>query len=190
MKVVVGLGNPGQEYQKTRHNIGFRVVAELASRHGGGKPQSTFDADVVDVVIGGEKTLLVSPTTFMNLSGRSVRQLVDFYKLPVEDLLVICDDMNLDVGRLRLRASGSGGGQKGLNDIISRLGTEHFSRLRIGIGRPPGKMETTDYVLGRFRKDEVDAIDHAVVSAADAAELWTREGIKEAMNRYNAAPSE
>jgi PTH1 family peptidyl-tRNA hydrolase len=190
MKVVVGLGNPGQEYQKTRHNIGFRILAELASRHGGTKPQSNFEADIVDVAIRGEKTLLVAPTTFMNLSGRSVRQAVDFYKLPLEDLLIVCDDMNLETGRLRLRTSGSAGGQKGLNDIISRLGTEEFSRLRIGIGRPPGKMDATDYVLGRFRKDEIEPIEHAVITAADAVELWIRDGIREAMNRFNAAPSE
>jgi PTH1 family peptidyl-tRNA hydrolase len=190
MKVVVGLGNPGQEYQKTRHNVGFRVVAELASRHGGGRPQSNFEAEVVDVVIAGQKTLLFAPMTYMNLSGRSVRQLIDFYKVPLDDLLVVCDDMNLELARLRLRRSGSAGGQKGLGDIITRLGTEDFARLRIGIDRPPGRMDSVDYVLGRFRKDEVEPIEHAVLAAADAVELWIREGIATAMNRVNAPPGE
>jgi PTH1 family peptidyl-tRNA hydrolase len=186
MKVVVGLGNPGQEYQKTRHNVGFRVVAELASRHGGAKPRSNFEAEVVDIVLAGEKTLLVAPMTYMNLSGRSVRQLVDFYKLPLDDMLVVCDDMNLETARLRLRRSGSAGGQKGLGDIMTRLGTEDFARLRIGIDRPPGRMSSTDYVLGKFRKEEVEPIEHAVILAADAVELWIREGIVTAMNRVNA----
>ena len=162
----------------------FRGVLEAAGLSDAGPAR--IEAEVVDVAIGGEKILLVAPMTYMNLSGRSVRQFVDFYKLPLQDLLIVCDDMNLDTGRLRLRSSGSAGGQKGLNDIITRLGTEDFCRLRIGIGRPPGKMESTDYVLGRFRKDEIASIEQAVVSAADAVELWIRDGIREAMNRFNA----
>lgn len=187
MKIVVGLGNPGTQYQKTRHNVGFLVVAELAKRHGGAAPRGKFDAEMVDVFIGGEKVLLVAPMTYMNDSGRAVSQFVSFHDLPPEDLLVVCDDMNLETGRLRLRGSGSAGGQKGLADIIRRLGTEEFPRLRIGIGRPPGRMSATDYVLGKFSKDEAEIVDDAVLRAADGIESWLASGLQTAMNTVNAA---
>ena len=188
MKAVVGLGNPGQRYRNTRHNVGFEVLAELAKRHDAGKPSLKFDAEMCEVFIGSQKTLLVSPLTYMNASGKTVRQLVDFYDLPLADLLVICDDMNLDTGRLRLRGSGSAGGQNGLNDIIRKTGDQSIPRLRIGIGRPPGRMSSSDYVLGRFRDDEQDDIQHAVVKAADGVELWVDAGLELAMNRVNVKP--
>lgn len=190
MKIVAGLGNPGSRYRQTRHNVGFEVVARLSDRHGGGKPKRKFDAELVDVVIGTEKVLLVAPMTYMNESGRAVRQVVAFYDEPLEGLLVVCDDMNLETGRLRLRASGSAGGQKGLANIIAQLGTEEFPRLRIGIGRPPGRMQPTDYVLGRFTANERGEIDAAIARAADGVELWVREGITSAMNEINAPPPE
>ena len=186
MKVVVGLGNPGLKYAGSRHNVGFEVVAELARRHGASKPKLKYEAELAEAALGSEKVLLVAPQTYMNLSGRSVQPLVDFYQLPLDDLLVVCDDFNLDLGRLRLRPGGSAGGQKGLADIILRLGTEEFPRLRIGIGRPPGRMDSADYVLGRFRKDERQEIEHAVLAAADGVEIWTRDGLAAAMNRVNA----
>jgi PTH1 family peptidyl-tRNA hydrolase len=130
--------------------------------------------------------LLVAPQTFMNLSGRAVQQVVGFYQLPLDDLLVVCDDFNLESGRLRLRPGGSAGGQKGLKSIIEHLGTEKFARLRIGIGRPPGRSDATDYVLSRFRGDERDAIEVAVVLAADGVEKWIRSGLAVAMNEVNA----
>ena len=188
MKVVVGLGNPGPQYAKTRHNVGFLVVGELARRHNAPSARVDSEAEVTEVQLAGEKMLLVSPLTYMNLSGRPVRSIIDFYKLPLDDLLVVCDDFNLDSGKLRMRRSGSSGGQKGLNDIIGRLGTEEFARLRIGIGRPPGRMDATNYVLGRFRPEEVETIEHAVVTAADAVEWWVRDGITAAQNRVNAPP--
>jgi len=190
MKVVVGLGNPGREYEHTRHNVGFQVTAELARRHGASRPRLRFDAEIAEVSLGSQKLLLVRPQTFMNASGRSVRQLVDFYQLPLSDLLVVCDDLNLDVARLRLRPSGSAGGQKGLVDIIRHLGTEEFSRLRLGIGRPPGKMRGTDYVLARFPAEEAKDIEHAVLEAADGAEIWAERGLDAAMNRVNAPSDE
>ena len=190
MKVVVGLGNPGREYEHTRHNVGFQVTAELARRHGASRPRLRFDAEIAEVSLGTQKLLLVRPQTFMNASGRSVRQLVDFYQLPLSDLLVVCDDLNLDVARLRLRPSGSAGGQKGLVDIIRHLGTEEFSRLRLGIGRPPGKMRGTDYVLARFPAEEAKDIEHAVLEAADGAEIWAERGLDAAMNRVNAPSDE
>lgn len=186
MKAVVGLGNPGLKYQGTRHNVGFLVLGELARRHAPGKPRVKFEAEVVEAALGGETVLLVAPQTYMNLSGRSVRKLADFYSLPPDDLLVVCDDMNLDTGRLRLRASGSAGGQKGLQNIIDQLGTQAFARLRIGIGRPPERMDPADYVLSRFRPNEREPIEQAIVLAADGVERWVGDGTDAAMNLVNA----
>ena len=186
MKLVVGLGNPGQEYRRTRHNVGFDVVEELARRHSNTSPQRKFDGEVVEVFLGPEKVLLLAPLTYMNLSGRSVGAAVEFYKLPLEDVVIVCDDLNLDPGRLRLRADGSAGGQNGLKDILRRLGTENVPRLRVGIGRPPGRMQATDYVLGRITEAEREEFDHGVMRAADGVDLWAREGIVAAMNAMNA----
>lgn len=189
MRVVVGLGNPGQEYRRTRHNVGFAVVDELARRHANTSPQRKFDAESVEIFLGDQKVLLLEPLTYMNLSGRSVGAAVDFYKLPLEDLLIICDDLNLEPGRLRLRADGSAGGQNGLKDIFRRLGTDEVPRLRIGIGRPPGKMTATDYVLGAFTDREREEFDAVVARAADGVEQWVREGIVAAMNAVNTKPA-
>jgi PTH1 family peptidyl-tRNA hydrolase len=145
---------------------------------------------MVDVFVGAEKVLLVAPMTYMNDSGRAVSQFVSFHDLPPEDLLVVCDDMDLETGRLRLRGSGSAGGQKGLADIIRRLGTEDIPRLRIGIGRPPGRMSATDYVLGRFSKDEAEIIEQAILRAADGVESWLTAGLQTAMNAVNAPADE
>lgn len=190
MKVVVGLGNPGDKYRRTRHNVGFDVAAELAKRNGDPTPRTKFEAEVVEFVLGGEKVVVVRPQTFMNLSGGSVQPLVAFHHVALSDLLVVCDDLNLDVGRLRLRASGTAGGQKGLADIIRRLGSEEIPRLRIGIGRPPPRMDSADYVLGKFHAGEVDSIRDVISRAADAAEIWIREGLIAAMNRFNPAGSD
>ncbi|MCA9114544.1 MAG: aminoacyl-tRNA hydrolase [Planctomycetaceae bacterium] len=188
-KTVVGLGNPGAKYTGTRHNLGFEVLAELSRRHGGGRPAIQFDAEVVDIVIGDCRVLLQAPQTFMNLSGRSVRKMVDFYNLPLDDLLVVCDDLNLEPGRIRVRGGGSAGGQKGVADIAVHLGTQEFPRLRLGIGRPPGRMDAAAWVLSRFRPQDREEIDHAIVQAADAVEIWCRDGLLEAMNRCNGSSS-
>ncbi len=190
MKIVVGLGNPGLEYRGTRHNVGFEVVAELARRFGGGKPTVKHEAELVDVLIGSEKVLLVAPMTYMNLSGKSVLPIRDFYKTELEDLVVVCDDLDLEPGRLRLKPRGSAGGQKGLADIVKRLGDQSFPRLRVGIGRPPGRMKAADYVLGKFRGEELEEAEHAVLKAADGIEIWVREGIEAAMNQVNAPRDE
>lgn len=189
MKLVVGLGNPGPEYRKTRHNVGFEVIEELSRRHAGKSPQRRFDGELTDVFLGGEKVLLLAPLTYMNLSGRSVGAAVEFYKLPPEDVLIVCDDLNLEPGRLRLRAAGSAGGQNGLKDIFRRLGTEELPRLRVGIGRPPGRMTATDHVLGKFTEKEREVFDLSVAQAADAVEKWAREGIAATMNVVNAKPA-
>lgn len=188
MKVVIGLGNPGRKYVGTRHNIGFVVVEELARRHMTGSPKKSFEAEIAEASIAGEKVLLVCPQTFMNLSGTTALQVRDFYKLSEADLFVVCDDFALPSGRLRIRPQGSGGGQKGLADILRRLGTENVPRLRIGVGPLPAGWDGADFVLGRFAKNEIPEIELAVARAADAVELWIREGIAPAMNKYNAEP--
>lgn len=189
MKLVVGLGNPGPEYRKTRHNVGFEVIEELARRHASTSSQRRFDAEAFEIFLNAEKLLLLAPLTYMNLSGRSVGAAVDFYKLAAENVLIVCDDLNLEPGRLRLRADGSAGGQNGLKDIFRRLGTEAVPRLRVGIGRPPGRMTATDYVLGKFTEHERTEFELVVAKAADAVEQWVREGIFATMNVVNAKPA-
>jgi PTH1 family peptidyl-tRNA hydrolase len=188
MKVVVGLGNPGSRYHNTRHNLGFAVVDLLAKGPGAGRFQSRFQAQVAELVEGTHKVLLVKPETFMNLSGRSVRQLVDFYQLPLEDLLVVCDDINLPLGKVRVRARGTHGGHNGLRDIQSHLGTTEYARLRIGVDAP--RDDAVDHVLGRFRPSEQPIIEEAVAAAAQAVIVWIHQGIEACMNRYNAGPKE
>lgn len=185
MKLVVGLGNPGRKYEGTRHNVGFRVVAELARKYGGSKPKRDFQGEVSEINVDGERMLLLCPHTLMNLSGGSVLEARDFYKIADGDLLIVCDDFNLPLGKVRLRGSGSSGGQKGLENTIRRLGSDQIPRLRIGIGSPPAGYESPDFVLGRFTKAELPEIDEAIWRAADATVLWAREGIANAMNRYN-----
>jgi peptidyl-tRNA hydrolase, PTH1 family len=185
MKLVVGLGNPGRRYEGTRHNVGYRILAALARRFGVGSPRAKFHGEAVEADLGGQKCLLLSPTTFMNLSGTSVQEAVGFYKLPSEDLLVLCDDLNLPVGKLRFRLRGSSGGQKGLDDIIRKLGTEEFSRLRLGIGAAPEGWDWADYVLSKFTADELPEIEQAVCAAVDAVAVWAREGTEFCMNQYN-----
>lgn len=188
MKIVVGLGNPGSRYDGTRHNVGFEVLRELGRRWGADRSKSRFDAELTEVVCGTEKLLLCAPQTFMNLSGRSVQQVVKFYQLPLTDLLVAADDLNLKTGQIRLRPSGTSGGQKGLQSILTCLGQNDIARLRIGIGRPPAQMDAADYVLGRFRKDEISQIDDAIARGAAAVETWALEGVVSAMNKYNGDP--
>jgi PTH1 family peptidyl-tRNA hydrolase len=185
MKLIVGLGNPGRKYEGTRHNVGFLVVAELARRHATGAVKQDFQAEVVAATIAGERALLVCPQTFMNRSGGSVVRARDFYKVEPQDLLVVCDDLNLPLAKLRFRIKGSAGGQKGLADIIRCLGTEEFPRLRIGIGSPPDHWDAADFVLGKFNKQEQHEMDFAVQYAADAAQVWVRDGSEACMNQYN-----
>ena len=184
MKVVVGLGNPGSRYAGTRHNVGFAVLDLLAQGPRAGRWQSRFQAQVCELTEDATKVLLVKPDTFMNLSGRCVRQVVDFYQLPLEDLLVVCDDVNLPLGKLRFRPRGTHGGHNGLRDIQSHLGTTHYSRLRIGVGAPDEK-EMIDHVLGRFRPAEKAVMDEAVETAAQAVLVWVAQGVEVCMNQYN-----
>jgi len=186
MKIVVGLGNPGKKYDNTRHNIGFAVIDSLAAGPGVNRSPERFDSQVAEWMEDAEKILLLKPQTFMNLSGRAVRQAVDFYQVEVADVLVICDDMALPLGQLRFRARGTHGGHNGLRDIQNHLGTTEYSRLRIGVGDPGEHSDAVDHVLGKFRPSEKPAIEDAVQKAVQGVVLWVRQGIGKCMNQYNA----
>jgi peptidyl-tRNA hydrolase, PTH1 family len=188
MKLVVGLGNPGPRYDGTRHNIGYAVIDYLAAAPGVGRWRARFESQVADLTEGTEPVLLMKPETFMNLSGRAVRPAMDFYKLAVPDLLVVCDDIALPLGKLRMRTKGSDGGQKGLRSIEQALGTHEYARLRIGVGSPNEHWDAADYVLSRFKPAERAAVDDAVALAAQAVLVWVRQGAEACMNRFNAEP--
>jgi PTH1 family peptidyl-tRNA hydrolase len=186
LKLIVGLGNPGPEYSDTRHNLGFQVVEELARRYRVKLRNDTKrKARVAKIVDIGDGVLVAQPTTFMNLSGWAVRDVASFHKVTSPDLLIVVDDADLPLGRLRIRRRGSAGGHNGLKSVIQELGTVEFPRLRIGVGRQPGELK--NHVLGRFDAEEKAKIGAAVERAADAAELFAREDILAAMNRFNAA---
>ncbi len=184
LKLVVGLGNPGSKYEGTRHNIGFDVIDRLAASGSGAKFSRKFDGLLAETEIDFRKVLLLKPETFMNLSGRSVVQVLRFYKIETTQLLVVCDDLNLPLGRLRLRAGGSDGGQKGLRDITAHLGTEAYARLRVGVGER-GPIDAADFVLSRFRPSERPVIDDALIEATQAVAVWVTQGLDAAMNRFN-----
>jgi peptidyl-tRNA hydrolase, PTH1 family len=184
MKLVVGLGNPGSKYEGTRHNIGFEVIDRLAEGGAGARFTRKFDGLLAEAEIDFRRVLLLKPETFMNLSGRSVAQAVRFYKLDLSDLLAVCDDLSLPLGKLRIRGGGSDGGQKGLRDITAHLGTEAFARLRIGLGER-GVIDATDFVLSRFRSAERPVIEDALILASQAVAVWVSQGLAAAMNRFN-----
>ncbi|MEL6896927.1 MAG: aminoacyl-tRNA hydrolase [Planctomycetota bacterium] len=203
MKLIVGLGNPGKKYENTRHNVGFDVTVMLAGPLGCVPPAEDkksfiaklldrglfvsrqFDGETIEGYLDGQKIIVLCPTTYMNESGRSVRKAIDFYKLEPSDLLVICDDMNLPLGKIRIRGSGSAGGQKGLADIIRHLGHSDIPRLRIGVDRPPDAVSVTNHVLGKFRPGEKNIIDDALHRAMLAACDWAQNGISHCMNHFN-----
>ena len=190
MKLVVGLGNPGAQYSGTRHNAGFDVVLELVRRYQPDKPQSKFSSEIWEIFVGSGKLLLVTPTTYMNRSGEAVQQITRFYQISPQDVAVVCDDINLPMGRIRWRAGGSAGGQKGLADIIQRLGTDQIPRLRMGVGRPPGQMDAADFVLSRFRAEERAESKLMTKIAADSIDTWIADGVSSAMNRFNRLAEE
>jgi PTH1 family peptidyl-tRNA hydrolase len=185
VKLVVGLGNPGPKYRDTRHNIGFRVVDEIARRWNVSDHWRERDEALVAKKAGGD--VLVKPLTFMNLSGFAVSRLRQFYQVEPADLLVIVDEVALPLGRLRARARGSAGGHNGLKSIVEQLGTHEFPRLRIGVGRGDDRRDLADHVLSTFDPDERDTIHAAVLRAADAAEMFISDGIGRVMNTFNAA---
>ena len=182
--MIVGLGNPGKEYSGTRHNVGRMVVDILAERNGAQIGRRKFKSRTGDMRFAGEKVILLKPSTYMNLSGGAVAAAMLFYDLEPEEVLVVCDDVDLPAGRLRMRAAGGTGGHKGLASIQAALNTREFARIRFGIGRPDG-IETADYVLGKFGRDEMDVIAQSLGRAADAVQMWLAEGIDKAMNFSN-----
>ena len=184
--LLVCLGNPGDQYENTRHNVGWMVADEVADRQNAPIQRLKFKALTNILTISGEKVLVMKPVTYMNLSGEAVRQAVDFYKIQPDHVLVVSDDTALALGRLRIRKSGSAGGHNGLKNIIQQLGTDQFPRLRVGVGeKPHPDYDLADWVLGRFTGEDKKAIDASVRRAADAVECILKDGLDRAMNKFN-----
>lgn len=190
MKLVVGLGNPGSEYRETRHNVGFLVVDEIARRCRVEQWREQFQALAAKTVSDGSAVLLAKPLTFMNLSGQAVAGLAGFYKIEPADVFVVTDDVALPIGRLRARREGSDGGHHGLRSVIEHLGTQAFPRLRVGVGRGEADRSLVGHVLGRFAAGERETMTAAVLRAADATEMFLRDGIERVMNAFNAAETQ
>lgn len=183
MFLIVGLGNPGTEYQNTRHNIGFNAINFIANKYNINVNREKFKGMCGEGFINGEKVILLKPTTYMNLSGESVGEVVDFYKLSNEDILVIYDDISLDVGRLRIREKGSAGGHNGIKSIIAHLGTDVFPRIKVGVGQP--NVDLVNYVLGKFTKEEMEVLSESIDASTKAAKEIIGIDVKTAMNIYN-----
>lgn len=186
VKIIVGLGNPGQEYAATRHNIGFMVVDRLKRELHATETRRRFRAEIAEAFVGGEKLVLLKPQTYMNLSGISAREAAQWYKAALEDILVVVDDIELPFGASRMRAGGSAGGHNGLKSIAAELGSDQYLRLRLGVGRGSG--DARRQVLSRFSKDEEKELPEIVATGADCVLLWRAEGITTAMNRCNRRP--
>lgn len=184
MKLIVGLGNPGEQYAPTRHNVGFIAIDELSKRWSIPASASKWKGITGDGLVNGEKVVLLKPQTYMNLSGESVRDAVDWLKIDIQDVLIIYDDLDLPVGQIRLREKGSAGGQNGMKSIIHHLGTQEFKRLRIGIDRPAPGRDISSYVLSAFDKDEKEKINEAMERMTGAVETWLSEGFVQAMSKY------
>ncbi len=185
VKVVVGLGNPGSRYRDSRHNVGFAVIDELSRRHGIAPTSFSSVSLLGRGTVSGERVILVKPITYMNLSGRAVVEVQRYFRVPPTDTLVVADDVNLPLARLRARAMGSAGGHNGLQSIIEALATENFPRLRIGVGRGNDRRDLSDHVLARFEADEVARMVATIERAADAAERFVSDGIEQVMNEFN-----
>ena len=184
--LIVGLGNPGKEYENTRHNIGFQVVDELAAAYGLKFDTKKSHAKYADGLIRGKRVILAKPQTYMNLSGNAVKGLMDFFKIPIENILIVLDHLDVPLGTLRIRPKGGSGGQNGLKHIIQQLGnTQNFARIRLGISRPPGNMDPAKYVLRPFKGDEEILARVTVDRAIKAIEIWLEDGIDQAMNQQN-----
>jgi peptidyl-tRNA hydrolase, PTH1 family len=186
VKLIAGLGNPGRDYVGTRHNVGFGVVDLLAARHGGSWEAAKVDAVMARLrMADAGPVLLAKPLTYMNLSGEAVQGLAHYFRIDVPDILIVADDVNLPLGRLRARKTGTEGGHNGLRSVALRLGTIDYPRLRIGVGRGDSRRELADHVLSRFDADEIPGIEAAIARAADAAETFVTDGIDVVMNRFN-----
>ena len=186
MYLIVGLGNPGRQYEATRHNMGFDTIDELVEKHRISQAGVKFNAMYGRGIIGGERVILMKPLSYMNLSGGPVRQMADYFKIdPETELIVIYDDIDLDPGQLRIRKQGSAGGHNGMKDLIRQLGTQKFLRVKVGVGAKPNGWDLADYVLGRFSASERKLVDEAIGRAADAVEMILSQGADAAMNEYN-----
>lgn len=183
MFLIVGLGNPGSQYENTRHNIGFKVVDNIAKEYNIEFSRQKFKGICGEGFINGEKVILLKPTTYMNLSGESVREVIDFYKLSNDNVLVIYDDISLDVGRLRIREKGSAGGHNGIKSIIAHLGTDIFPRIKVGVGQP--NVDLVNYVLGKFSKEEMEVLNESIDASTKAVKDIINDNVKTAMNVYN-----
>ena len=191
MYIIAGLGNPTREYDKTRHNAGFSVIDVLADRHNIDVSEKKHKALCGKGMIEGEKVILVKPQTYMNLSGESIREVMDYYKLdPSEELIVIYDDISLNPGQLRIRLKGSAGGHNGIKNIIAQLGTQEFPRIKVGVGAKPPKMDLADYVLGHFSKEEQEQMEEGYEHAVCAVKEIVTGNIEAAMNEYNRKKKE
>lgn len=187
MKIIVGLGNPGKQYAATRHNIGFHVIDELSKRLDIPLTQSKFNGMYGIGHVGTEKVMLLKPLTYMNLSGECIVPMMDYYEVNDDEIVVIYDDLDLQVGKLRLRQKGSAGGHNGIKSIIQHLGSQEFNRIRIGVDRPKNGMKVPDYVLSNFSEDEKIEMIHAVKNSANACEDWVTKKFLDVMNTYNGA---
>lgn len=185
MKIVVGLGNPGSEYSQTRHNVGFMAIDALAAKHGVVTWKNKFEAQIAEIKINNEQVILVKPQTYMNLSGVAVAPIVKWYKAQLEDVIIIYDDMDTTLGKIRLRKKGSAGGHNGIESILVNLGQEDFPRVRVGISRPPQGWTVVGYVLGKFSKEEQGIVVEVLEKIGLALESWLKEGLDKAMNKFN-----
>lgn len=185
MKLIIGLGNPGKEYENTRHNIGFMLLDNFADKHNMKFDKEKFNAVYSVGYVNGEKYILVKPQTYMNLSGEAVRKFYDYFDFAIEDLLVIYDDLDTKTANFRLRNRGSSGGHNGIKSIIAHLSTEKFNRLKIGIDRPNNGMKVSDYVLGRFSKEEMEKLDTVYSKTNDCIEDFSKLSFVELMNKFN-----
>lgn len=185
MYIIAGLGNPGRQYEGTRHNAGFQVIDILADRMGIAVDEKKFKGCYGKGMIGSEKVVLLKPQTFMNLSGESVRAAADFYKVEPDHMIIIYDDISLDPGNLRIRLKGSAGGHNGIKNIIAHLGTQEFPRIKVGVGSKPPRMDLADYVLSRFSSEDQKIMEEAYQAAAQAAEMMIIQGSEAAMNHFN-----
>ena len=190
MYIIVGLGNPGKQYEHTRHNVGFEVIDRLAEKNDILMTERKHRAFCGKGLIGGQKVMLLKPQTFMNLSGESVKSAVDFYQIGTDELIVVYDDVSLSPGQLRIRRAGSAGGHNGIKNIIAQLGTQEFPRVKVGVGEKPERMDLADYVLSHFSKGEWEMMEDAFKEAADAVEVMIADGVDAAMNRFNAKKNE
>lgn len=186
MKVIVGLGNPGRQYADTRHNVGFMTIDKISEQWNIPVQQNKFKALIGEGMVDGQRVILVKPQTYMNLSGESVGELVRFYKLDVADILIIYDDLDLPVGKVRLREKGSAGGHNGIKSLIAHLGTQEFKRIKIGIARPRPGQSVSNYVLEPFSTTDLPAIQQAITHAAEASREWLKQSFLLVMNKYNA----